>query len=100
MQDSIQLAEIKVLPHQNRPLKGFASVKVGDWVIHDFRIVQQDHMKVQIIPPQVSWKDPDTGEIKFKGILTIPSVQKQKIEILILHAYQMEVEKKDGKLFK
>ena len=97
MQDSIELAEIKVLPKQNRPLKGFASIKVGDWVIHDFRIVQQDDMKTHIIPPQVSWKDPETGEIKFKGILTIPPEQKQRIDIEILSAFQREMEKRHDK---
>jgi len=50
-----------------------------------------------VSPPQVFWTDPETGEIKYKGILTIPSEQKQRIEVEILSAFQKEMEKKNGK---
>ena len=92
----IQVIEIRLLAGE-RPLKAFCDVKVNDWLVHDFRIVKQDGQRAFVSPPQVSWKDPETGEIKYKGILTIPSEQKQRIEVEILSAFQKEMEKKNGK---
>ena len=93
--------EVKVIQvrplNDGRSLKGFADVQVGDWIIYDFRIVQRSGEKASVLPPQVSWKDPQTGQIKYKGILTIPPEQKQRIEVMILVAYQKEMEKKDAK---
>lgn len=93
--------EIKVLDIRlmtlGRSLKAFADVQVGDWIIHDFRVIKQNGQRASVLPPQVSWKDPQTGQIKYKGILTIPSEQKQKIDIVILNAYQKEMEKRSGK---
>ena len=92
---NIKLIQIRPL-NDGRPLKAFADVKIGDWVIHDFRIIKQDGQRAFVSPPQVSWKDPETGEIKFKGVFTIPPEQKQRIDTEILHAYQREMEKTDA----
>ena len=92
----IRVIEIRPLA-DGRPLKAFADVRVGDWIIHDFRIIKQNGQKAFVNPPQVSWKDPVTGEIKYKGILTIPPEQKQRIDTEILHAFQKEMERRNGK---
>jgi hypothetical protein len=92
----IRVIEIRPLS-DGRPLKAFADVQVGGWIIHDFRIIKQNGQKAFVSPPQVSWKDPITGEIKYKGILTIPPEQKQRIDTEILHAYQGEMEHTHGK---
>jgi len=90
--------EIKVLDIRlmtpGRSLKAFADVQVGDWIIHDFRVIKQNGQKAFVSPPQVSWKDPETGEIRYKGILTIPSEQKQRIDVQILSVFQREMEKR------
>jgi len=80
----------------DRPLKAFVDIQVGDWIIHDLRIVKQNCQRASVLPPQVSWKDPATGAIRFRGVFTIPSEQKQLIDVAILSAYQKEKEKKDG----
>lgn len=90
---TIEVIEIRLL-NGNRPLKGFADVKLGDIIIRDFRIIKQNGQRAFVSPPQVSWKDPDTGEIKFKGVLTIPPEQKQRIDLEILSAFQKEMEKR------
>ena len=81
----------------NKPLRAFVDIKVNDWIIRDFRVLKQNGQKAFVSGPQVSWKDPDTGEIRFKGILTIPPEQKQRIEVEILSAYQREMEKSNGR---
>jgi len=93
---NIEVIQIRLL-NDGRPLKGFASVKIEGWVVHYFRIVQQNGQRAFVSPPQVSWKDPTTGEIKYKGILTIPPEQKQRIDTEILYAFQKEMEKKDAR---
>jgi hypothetical protein len=38
------------------------------------------------------WKDFETGTIRFRGVFTIPSEQKQRIDKTILAAFQKEME--------
>ena len=93
--DTMKIIEIRLLPG-DRPLKAFCEIKVNDWIIHDFRVIKQNGQRIFVSPPQVSWKDPRTGEIRYKGILTIPPEQKQRIDLMILSAYQKEMEKNHG----
>ena len=93
--DTVKVIEIRLV-NDGRPLRAFADVQIGEWVIYDFRIVQRSGEKGSVLPPQVSWKDPQTGQIKYKGILTIPPEQKQRIDVMILSVYQKEMEKRDG----
>lgn len=88
----IRVIEIRFL-NGDRPLKAFIDIQIGDWIIHDFRIVKQNGQKASVLSPQVSWKDPETGTIRFRGVFTIPSEQKQRIDITILAAFQKEMEK-------
>ena len=89
---NIKVIKIRLLNSGNKDLKGFADLQVNDWIVHDFRIVKQNGQRISVLPPQTSWKDPLTGEIRFKGILTIPPEQKQRIDIEILSAFQKEME--------
>ena len=90
---NIRVVEIRLL-NNDKPLKGFADIKMDHWIIRDFRIIKQTGGRAFVSPPQASWKDPETGEIKYKGILTIPPEQKQRIDVEILSAFQREVEKR------
>jgi DNA-binding cell septation regulator SpoVG len=92
---NIEVLTIRFL-NSNRSLKAFVDIRVDDWIIHDFRVVKQNGQSISVIPPQVSWREPETGEIRYKGILTIPSEQKQRIEVAILSAFQKEMEKRNG----
>jgi DNA-binding cell septation regulator SpoVG len=74
----------------DKPLKAFVDVKVGDLEINDFRVVQQANQRAWISVPQTSWKDPSSGEIRYRNLLTIPGELKQKIETAILYAWGME----------
>lgn len=90
----MKVVELRLLAGE-RSLKAFADIQVDDWIIHDFRIIKQKNQRAFVNSPQVSWRDPATGEIKYKGILTIPPEQKQAIDIQILAAYQRELEKRN-----
>lgn len=90
---TIEVLEIRLL-NGDRSLKAFCDIKVDAWIIHDFRVTKQNGQKVFVSPPQVSWRDPKTGDIKYKGILTIPPEHKQRIDMEILSAFQKEMEKR------
>ena len=90
--NNIRVLSIRLI-NDNRPLKAFVEVQLDDWVIRDFRIIQQNGQRVYVASPQNSWKDPESGLIKYKSVLTIPPVEKQRIETEILHAYHKEKEK-------
>lgn len=77
----------------NKTLKAFADIEIFNWTIRDFRISKQDGQRISVEPPKATWKDPATGQVRFKPILLIPSEQKQMIDIAILSAYQKALEK-------
>jgi DNA-binding cell septation regulator SpoVG len=64
---NIEVIDIRLLPG-DKPLKAFCDVRVNDWIIHDFRVIKQNGQRASVSPPQVSWKDPESGEIRYKGI--------------------------------
>ena len=84
----IKVVEVKSM-NDGRPLKAFVSVQVGDWIIYDWRVVQQPGQRAWVSVPQVSWKDND-GKVKYKALLSIPGGLKQRIEVAILSAWERE----------
>jgi len=86
----IEVLEVKPLSADGRPLRGFASVKVGDWIIHDWRIVQKPGERVWVSVPQVSWKD-RTGTVRYRALLSISGELRQQIEVAILSAWKKEM---------
>ena len=73
----------------NGPLKAFVGVRVGDWVISDWRIIQKPGQRAWVSYPQITWKDAD-GKVKYKSLISIPGELKQKIDIAILSAWEEE----------
>jgi DNA-binding cell septation regulator SpoVG len=96
LQFAVKILKIRLL-NDTRSLRAFADIQVCDWIVRDFRVIKQNGGRAYVSPPQVSWKDPETGKIMFKGILQIPPEQKQIIDIAILAAYQGEMEKTNGR---
>ena len=90
--------EIKIIEfrskNSDRPVKAFVSVQVGDWIIYDWRIVQQSGQRAWISIPQTSWKDQD-GKVRYRALLSIPGELKQRIEVAILSAWEKEKTKSE-----
>jgi DNA-binding cell septation regulator SpoVG len=91
---SIEILTIR-LTNTHSSLRAFADIKVGTWIINDWRVWKQNNDRAYVSVPQSSWKDP-SGQIKFKPILKIPDEQLEKIQTAILYAYHQEMEKKRG----
>jgi DNA-binding cell septation regulator SpoVG len=85
---NIQVVKIHPL-YDGRPLKAFADVQVGDWVIYNWRIVKHNNQRVLVSVPQTSWKD-KKGKVKYRALLSIPGELKQRIEVAILSAWEEE----------
>ncbi len=93
----MKVLELRLKPSNGKPLKGFCDIELDDGtVIKDMRIVQKqaDHRPF-VMCPQNSWKDPLTGEVKFKTVITLPAPLKTKIDALILSAWIQAKEKED-----
>jgi DNA-binding cell septation regulator SpoVG len=88
--DTVKVIEIRKT-RKPGPLRAFVDVKIGTWIINDWRVWQQNG-RAYVSPPQASWKD-TTGQIKFKPILTIPDEELQQIQTAILYGYHQEAEK-------
>jgi len=85
---NINVLKIRSL-NDGRPLKAFADVQVGDWIIYDWRITKQDGQRVWVSVPQTSWKDRD-GKVRYRALLSIPGELKQRIDVAILSAWEKE----------
>lgn len=86
---NIKVSEIKFLNNGGN-LRAFVSVQLDEWTIHDFRIVKKDGERAWVSSPQLSWKDHQDGQIKYKALLTIPGEARQRIETAILSAWEKE----------
>ena len=84
----VKVIELRTLSGE-RPLKAFVDVQVGDWVIHDWRVVKKDGQRAQVIVPQTSWRD-SQGQVRYRALLSIPGELRQLIEVVILSAWEKE----------
>jgi len=89
MNSEIKVVEFNLLNNGDKPLKAFASVQVGDWVINDWRVIQKPGQRAWVSVPQTSWKDKE-GKIQYRALLSIPGELKQRIEVAILSAWEKE----------
>ena len=77
-------------------IRGFADIKVGDWIIRDWRVIKQDGKPLQVAPPQVSWRG-QRGEMQYKTIVTLPDELRGQIDFAILKRFTEELEKNDAR---
>ena len=90
----MKLLEIRRRQNGDKNLKGFADVELDNGIIvREFRIIQEPNKRPWIVCPQLSWKDPESGQIRYKTIITFPDRQKGEIDVLILSAWMREREK-------
>jgi hypothetical protein len=86
--NEVRVIEIRPI-NDGRPLRAFADVRVGDWVIYGWRIVKQDSQRAWVSVPQATWRNTE-GKVRYQALLSIPGELKQRIEIAILSAWEKE----------
>jgi len=95
----VEVEAIRLLPNSNN-VRAYVDIRIGQpygWLIRDFRVLKTDGHKYLVNGPQTSWRDPTSGQIRIKQILSLPDDQRQVIEAIVLSAYLREKEKSDGK---
>jgi hypothetical protein len=81
----MRLLELRLLPDRDHPVKAFADIELDDGtIIREFRVVQEPKRLPTVGNPQISWKDPADGRIKYKVIVTLPKPVKNEADLLIL----------------
>jgi DNA-binding cell septation regulator SpoVG len=86
--NEVKVIEIRLL-FDARPLKAFADVQIGDWIIYEWRIVKKDNQRAWVSVPQASWRNTE-GKVRYRALLSIPDELKQRIEVAILSAWEKE----------
>lgn len=89
----IEILEVKLL-RGDGPLKAVADVRVDDWEIYNWRIVQQNGNRVQVFIPQTAWIGPG-GRLKYRALFSIPGALRQRIEVAILSAWEKEIHREN-----
>ena len=74
-------------------LKCYVDLKLGEIVISDFRVIQRPNKKAWVSPSVSRWQDKD-GRTKYKPIISLPSVLRQRVDLACLTAW--EKERKNG----
>ena len=77
------------LTNGDKPTKAFADLEFEEngLVIKDIKIIQQPGLRAWVAMPQVSWKDPGDGQIKYRILITAPPPLKGEIDACILSAW-------------
>jgi DNA-binding cell septation regulator SpoVG len=93
----VKVLEIRKKSENGKPLKAFADIELdGGIVIREFRVIQEANKRPWVACPQISWKDPVTGQIKYQTVVTFPNQLKGEIDLLILNAWNREKENRSA----
>ena len=82
----VELIEVRPIV-SNGPIKAFVDIKLGDLVIHEFRIIKKDGQRLQIQAPIASCRTKD-GIIRYRSLFSAPAELMQRIEVTILSAWE------------
>ena len=92
--DYMRILEIRRKSENGKALKGFVDLELDNGIIiREFRIIQEANRRPWVACPQLSWKDPDSGQVKYKTVVTFPDQLKGEIDLFILSAWNREREK-------
>lgn len=90
----MRVLEIRKKVENGKPLRAFADIELDNGiVVRELRIIQEANKRPWVACPQLSWKDPESGQIKYKTVITFPDQLKGEIDLLILTAWKWEREK-------
>ena len=79
------------------PLRAFADVRLGNLLVKDFRVMQDNGGQPYVKAPFTTYKD-KTGQLKFRQIIDLPREVRGQVDVAILNAYYLrEKERQDDK---
>ena len=78
------------------PLRAFADVRIGNMMVTDFRVFQDSGGRARVEVPMTTWRDPETHELRFKPIITLPGDLMGRVQAEILSCYYRAMEGKQN----
>lgn len=90
----IEILDLRLI-ESDKTLRAFADIRLGDITIRDFRIVKKDGRRPHVKAPFLTYKD-QIGKLKFRSVIILPEEVRGEVDLVILSAYQREMEKKNG----
>jgi DNA-binding cell septation regulator SpoVG len=91
----IKVLEIRTLHSNAKSLRAFVDVQIGDLILKDFRILEENGGKSYVKAPFTTYKD-KTGQLRFRQIIDLPAEVRGRIDNMILSEYYREKEKQHG----
>ena len=76
--DAVRVIEIRKT-RKPGPLRAFVDVRLGNMMVTDFRIFQEDGGRVRVEVPMTTWRDQETLELRFKPVVMLPGELKGRI---------------------
>jgi hypothetical protein len=92
----IEVLEMRLLNNGDKTLKAFCDVLIDRTTMREFRVIKDLNKAPRVVAPQLSWKDPSSGNIFYKTIITLPEEVKGEVDRIILNHYSGEKEKRDA----
>jgi hypothetical protein len=93
--DTVKVVEIR-RTRKPGPLRAFVDLRLGSLLVTDFRVFQADGGPARVEVPMVTWKDPETRELRFKPVITLPGELMGRVQAEILSCYYRMMEKKEN----
>lgn len=92
----MKLLELRKI-NGDRPLKAFCDVEIIPGVIcKEFRILEFPGRRPRVDNPQTAFKDPATGQIRYRTLIILSDALQGEVELLLLNAWHGERGKSSG----
>ena len=73
-----------------RPVRAGFDIEVAGIIIREFRLIMNGRLVIE--PPSLSWRDQETGDLRYRPLVTISPELRQIIEGLAICKYRTELE--------
>ena len=93
--DLVTVVEIRTKRGQGQ-LRAFADIRIGDLLVMDFRIFQENGGRARVEGPVTTWRDPESHELRFKPVVTLPGELLGRVQAEILSCYYRMMEEKQN----
>jgi len=90
--------EIRILDFKSvnkGSLRAFADIQYGEFIFRDLRVIKENGKRAWVAAPQTTWKE-DSGNIRYKTVITFPEETKQQIDRVILDRFWELEERVNG----
>ncbi len=74
-------------PEYPGKIRAYYSVRIGDWIIHEWRLVQEPGKPPWVSYPMITLKD-RYGRKRFQALLDMPSEIKRRVDLAILSSWE------------